>query len=85
MVRDKYLILNTGSTSTKITVFNNQGDRIVDRTVQHSTEELSKFERVQDQYELRCDNLAKALEESEICLDEVIAVGARGGNVDSHL
>lgn len=81
MVRDKYLILNTGSTSTKVTVFNDQGDRTVDRTVQHPTEELNKYERVQDQYQLRCDNLAKALEESELCLDEVIAVGARGGTL----
>ena len=35
-MRDKYLILNTGSTSTKIAVFTEEGEKIFDKTVQHS-------------------------------------------------
>lgn len=79
MKRDKYLILNTGSTSTKITVFSETGEKLFDRTVQHSVEELQKHARVQDQYGFRCENLRQAMEDGGILLGEMAAIGARGG------
>ena len=78
-MRDKYLIINTGSTSTKITVFTEDGEKLLDKTVPHSSEELAKHREIQDQYEFRCQNLLSALEEQGFSLSEMIAIGARGG------
>ena len=55
MKRDKYLIINTGSTSTKITIFNEAGEKILDQNVTHSAEEIGKYKDVQDQYDFRCN------------------------------
>ena len=56
-MRDKYLIINTGSTSTKITIFNEAGDKQFDKNVAHSAEEIAKHNDIQDQYDFRCENL----------------------------
>lgn len=78
-MRDKYLIINTGSTSTKITVFTEKGEKLLDENVPHSNEELSKHKEIQDQYPFRCQSLLDALEKSGFSLKEMIAIGARGG------
>lgn len=78
-MRDKYLIINTGSTSTKITIFNEAGDKLFDKNVAHSAEEIAKHNDIQDQYDFRCENLLEALKENGYGLDEMIAIGARGG------
>lgn len=79
MVRDKYLIINTGSTSTKITIFTEEGEKILDKNVPHSSEEIVKHREIQDQYGFRCENLLAALGESGFSLHEMAAIGARGG------
>lgn len=78
-MRDKYLIINTGSTSTKITIFDEAGQKLLDKTVPHSSEEIAKHREIQDQYEFRCNNLLDALEENGFSLEEMRAIGARGG------
>ena len=67
-MRDKYLIINTGSTSTKITVFTEKGEKLLDENVPHSNEELSKHKEIQDQYPFRCQSLLDALEKSGFSL-----------------
>lgn len=79
MKRDKYLIINTGSTSTKITIFLENGEKILDKTVEHSAEEILNHKKVQDQLEFRCENLLQALTENGFGLEEMSAIGARGG------
>lgn len=78
-MRDKYLIINTGSTSTKITIFDETGKKLLDKTVPHSSQEIAKHREIQDQYEFRCNNLLDALEENGFSLKDIRAVGARGG------
>lgn len=81
MKRDKYLIINTGSTSTKMTIYTEDGEKLYDETVAHSAAEIAKHKEIQDQYEFRCENLLNSLENSGFSLGEMIAIGARGGTL----
>ena len=74
----KQLIINPGSTSTKIAVFDDE--RIIfEKTIRHTNEELQLFSRVSDQFQFRKDMIISALEENKISLDELDAVVGRGG------
>lgn len=74
----RILAINPGSTSTKIAVFS-EANPIFVRTITHSTEELSKFEKITDQYAFRKAIIYKQLEEAGIEMDTIRAVVGRGG------
>ncbi len=76
----RILAINPGSTSTKIAVFNGPNPVFV-RTISHSTEELSGFEKITDQYNFRKEIIYRQLEEAGIELDGIRAVVGRGGLV----
>ncbi len=76
----RILAINPGSTSTKIAVYQNE-EAIFLKTLRHSTEELSKFDKVTDQYEYRKNIIYKELEDAEIALDKIKVVVGRGGLV----
>ncbi len=48
----KSLIINPGSTSTKIAVFEDE-TMLFDKTLRHSTEEISKYDTIFDQKDFR--------------------------------
>ena len=48
----RILVINPGSTSTKIAIYMN-GNVVFLKTIRHSAEELSQFEKIADQYEYR--------------------------------
>ena len=48
----KSLIINPGSTSTKIAVFEDE-TMLFDKTLRHSTEEISQYDTIFDQKEFR--------------------------------
>lgn len=74
----RLLVINPGSTSTKIGVFD--GDKLIfDETLRHSVEELSKYEKIFDQYEFRKDIILKTLLKNEIDINTLSAVVGRGG------
>lgn len=73
----KLLIINPGSTSTKIAVYEDTTPVLV-QNIPHSVDQLKAFERVSDQFEFRRDLVLKALEEDGIPL-EFDAVMGRGG------
>jgi len=79
-LKDVYTILtiNPGSTSTKIAIFKNENP-IFTETVRHSTEEISKYPRIIDQYEFRRDAILKLLEEKGFSISDLDAVVGRGG------
>ena len=57
-MRDKVLILNPGSTSTKIAIYCN--DEIIHlESIQHSHEDLLPYAHVQDQKEYRLEKIQK--------------------------
>lgn len=77
-MRMKQLIINPGSTSTKIAVY--EGEKVIfENTIRHTLEELSTFERVTDQFEFRKNLILKVLENNNIILDTLNAVVGRGG------
>ena len=48
----KILVINPGSTSTKIAVYEDNVPRLV-RSIRHSVDDLSAFPRIIDQFEFR--------------------------------
>ncbi len=74
------LAINPGSTSTKIAVFENT-NQIFLKTIRHSSEEISKFEKITDQYEFRKNIILEELENARIQLDSIKAIVGRGGLV----
>lgn len=74
----RILTINPGSTSTKIAVFQN-GTIIFLKTIKHSIDELSKFEKITDQYEYRKNIIYQELKHAEIHLDRIKMVIGRGG------
>jgi butyrate kinase len=74
----RQLIINPGSTSTKIAVFENENP-IFETTLRHSNDELGKFSKVADQFEFRKNLIVNALNENRITLESLDAVVGRGG------
>lgn len=74
----KILAINPGSTSTKIAVFEDD-KQIFDKTLRHSVYEISKFEKVSDQFEFRKKVIEENLEESGVKKEELSAIVGRGG------
>lgn len=74
----RLLIINPGSTSTKIAVFDDENS-IFEETLRHSVEEISRFDKIYDQYEFRKNIIVKALEKNSISIDSLDGVVGRGG------
>ena len=74
----KLLIINPGSTSTKIAVFHDK-EQVFKKNIKHSTEEVSKFEKIADQFEFRKDVIMSELKAEGIDLTGLTAVIGRGG------
>lgn len=74
----KLLIINPGSTSTKIAVFHDK-EQVFKKNIKHSTEEVSKFEKIADQFEFRKDVIMSELKAEGIDLNGLTAVVGRGG------
>ena len=75
---EKLLILNPGSTSTKIAVFEDETPLFTESIV-HSPEELAPFDRVADQYEFRKELVVKTLKDHGVALDSLSGIVSRGG------
>ena len=75
---ERLLILNPGSTSTKLAVFDEEEPLFVESIV-HTPEELAPFEHVAEQYGFRRDLVLDCLKRHEISLDSLSAIVSRGG------
>ena len=74
------LIINPGSTSTKIAVFKEERE-VFNLSIKHSLEELEQFSDIWEQYDFRKGAILAALEQQQICLEDLDAICCRGGNV----
>ena len=74
----RILVINPGSTSTKIAVFDDDKE-VFKKTLNHKPEELAPFEKLTDQFEFRKNIVEEALEENIIHVDSIDAVVGRGG------
>ncbi len=74
----KSLIINPGSTSTKIGVFEDE-NLLFEETLRHSTAEISQFETIVDQKDFRKKIITDLLEEKNFDLHSLDVVVGRGG------
>ena len=75
---ERILVINPGSTSTKLAVFDDD-KRIMAVTVRHPLEEVKHFKWMMDQFDYRMALIEKALEENGIKKESLTCVMARGG------
>lgn len=76
----RVLVINPGSTSTKIALFSD-ADKLFDETLRHSREELQPFGWVMEQVDFRQNAILKALDAHGVALAGLDAVCARGGQL----
>ncbi|MFU2158261.1 butyrate kinase [Caldisericum sp. AR60] len=74
----KVFVVNPGSTSTKIAVFENENS-LFEKTIRHSSEELKDFKSIIDQYDFRVNVIEKELKENGFDLRDFDAFVGRGG------
>lgn len=74
----KSLIINPGSTSTKIGVFEDE-TLLFEETLRHSTEEIGKYASIVDQKDFRKKIITDLLAEREFDLKDLNVVVGRGG------
>lgn len=74
----KLLIINPGSTSTKIGVFEDEKE-ILDETLRHSSEEIGKYATVVDQKDFRKEVILDVLKSKGIDIKGFDAIVGRGG------
>ncbi len=76
------LIINPGSTSTKIGVFEDE-TQILDKTLRHSTEEINQYPNIFAQKDFRKSMVLEALEEENIDIKSLNVIVGRGGLLKS--
>ena len=72
------LVINPGSTSTKIAIYQDENP-IYTESISHTPTDLAPFPRVLDQLEYRLEMIRAALDKAGFPLSELEAVSARGG------
>lgn len=72
------LVINPGSTSTKIAVYEDAAPLFV-QNIAHHKKDLEKFKNINDQYEYRKNMILKTLADKEFDVIRLSAIVARGG------
>jgi butyrate kinase len=72
------LAINPGSTSTKFALFE-EDNLLFEKTLRHTFEELSGFNKITDQFHFRKDLIMKELSGQKVDLSGLAAVVGRGG------
>jgi butyrate kinase len=80
MENKRILVINPGSTSTKIAVYQNYTPLFL-KSINHPIDQLRQFNRISDQYQFRKNIVLKELELAEIDLKSISIVIGRGGLV----
>ena len=80
MVKRLILAINPGSTSTKFGLFEEE-NLVFEKTLRHSTEELSAFDKITDQFQFRKELIIGELRERGVNFSIIAAVVGRGGLV----
>ena len=74
----KILAINPGSTSTKIALYEDEKE-VLCETLEHPVEEIEKYNKVADQFDMRKEVVLSFLKEREYEVHELDAVVGRGG------
>jgi butyrate kinase len=78
-MKENILVINPGSTSTKIAIFNQEGKEIFKEVISHSIEELSQFKSLLEQGPVRKKIILDTLRKKNIDTDSLKAIIGRGG------
>jgi len=78
-MKENILVINPGSTSTKIALFNQEGKAIFKESISHSTEELSQFTSLLEQCPVRKKIILDTLKKKNVDTDSLKAIIGRGG------
>jgi butyrate kinase len=74
----RILVINPGSTSTKIGIFDNERP-VFEKTIRHDNEVLKSYDKIIEQYEFRKKVILETLDYEEINISKLSAVVGRGG------
>ncbi len=75
---EKILIVNPGSTSTKLAVFNDEKE-VFEKTIRHSADKIRQYKRIVDQLDFRKELILGELKNNNFLIGDFSAIGARGG------
>ena len=78
VMKGRILIINPGSTSTKIGLYED-GQQKFETNLTHSAEEIARYESVMLQGDMRRDAIVNFLSENGVELDSIDLIMARGG------
>lgn len=78
----RLLIMNPGSTSTKIGVYEDDKEILIE-TLRHSAEEIGEYPTIVDQFEFRKNVILNVLKEKNFDIKTLSAVVGRGGLLKS--
>lgn len=78
----RLLIMNPGSTSTKIGVYEDDKEILIE-TLRHSAEEIGQYPTIVDQFEFRKNVILNVLKEKNFDIKTLSAVVGRGGLLKS--
>lgn len=76
----KFLVINLGSTSTKIAVYDH-GEPVSEKELQHDAELIASFAYPKDQFSMRLQAVEDYIREEDLDIASFTAVVSRGGNV----
>ena len=80
--KKKILVINPGSTSTKVSLFLDE-ELLFEKNLFHDAPELLKYPHVNKQLPFRYDVIMRMLEEENIDPAEIDAFAGRGGSADA--
>ena len=80
MSKERILVLNLGSTSSKIAVYDDTQE-VFKETIRHTQEEMAQFDDILDQFDFRNEKVRNTLENNGIGVNTLTAVCSRGGNI----
>ena len=79
-MKDLILIINPGSTSTKIAIYSMKAEKCIkEDEINHNKEQMSQFKHLMDQKSFRKEHILNFLKKNGIVLDEFACVIGRGG------
>jgi butyrate kinase len=82
LVTHKIFVVNPGSTSTKLSLFNGE-EETISQQLHHSAAQLQGFSKIIDQYRFRAKAVAQFIENHELPVASLSAVVGRGGLLHS--
>lgn len=79
MNKSLILVINPGSTSTKIAIFDEESNKLYQNNIKHSAEELSPFSKITDQFSFRKEIIINELKQNNFDLNKIKVIMGRGG------